>query len=54
MVDWAEGAAAPNYFAASDNVRITGQKIADFIKKANIDASKVHCIGHSLGAHVTT
>ncbi|CAF0758384.1 unnamed protein product [Brachionus calyciflorus] len=52
VVDWEKGAAAPNYFAASSNVVITGQKIADFIRDSNIDVSKVHCIGHSLGAHV--
>ncbi|RNA11918.1 pancreatic triacylglycerol lipase-like [Brachionus plicatilis] len=51
LVDWEEGAAAPNYFAASENVQVIGQKIADFIRESNIDASKVHCIGHSLGAH---
>ncbi|CAF0968787.1 unnamed protein product [Brachionus calyciflorus] len=52
VVDWEKGASGPNYLAASSNVVITGQKMADFIRESNINASTVHCIGHSLGAHV--
>ena len=52
VVDWEQGAVAPDYFKATDNVKIVGPKVADFIKNANINAANVHCIGHSLGAHV--
>ncbi|RNA40557.1 pancreatic lipase-related 2-like [Brachionus plicatilis] len=51
-VDWKDGAKGPNYFTAVENVEIAGNKVGSFIKEAKIDPSKVHCIGHSLGAHV--
>ncbi|CAF0887214.1 unnamed protein product [Brachionus calyciflorus] len=50
-VDWEEGAKAPNYFSAAENVEITGTKLGEFIREVGINVSKVHCIGHSLGAH---
>ncbi|RNA11919.1 pancreatic triacylglycerol lipase, partial [Brachionus plicatilis] len=50
-IDWSEGAAAPNYLAAKDNTRIVGHKISQFLRNNQIDPKKVHCIGHSLGAH---
>ncbi len=49
VVDWKEGAAAPNYLGAASNVKVTGPKMAEFIQQAGISPSKVHCIGHSLG-----
>ncbi|RNA41178.1 inactive pancreatic lipase-related 1-like, partial [Brachionus plicatilis] len=52
MVNWKEGAKAPDYYNAFTNVREVAQKIADFVQQGKIDLSKVHCIGHSLGAHV--
>jgi hypothetical protein len=52
MVDWAEGAAGPDYYQAHLNARIVGEKTAKFINDSHIRPFKVHCIGHSLGAHV--
>ena len=40
-----------DYLTAVFNMRITAQKLADFIKNAGLNALNVHCIGHSLGAH---
>ena len=50
MVDWREGSHMPDYLAASKNTKVTGRAIGNFVTDANIDPSKVHCIGHSLGA----
>jgi hypothetical protein len=52
MVDWKDGAAGPIYPVASVNVRVVGPRVVEFIVKSGIDPSKIHCIGHSLGAHV--
>ncbi|CAF0804017.1 unnamed protein product [Brachionus calyciflorus] len=52
VIDWKLGAQAPDYYSAFINTREVGQKMASFIRDANITASKVHCIGHSLGAHI--
>ena len=51
-VDWKDGAAPPNYPKAASNTRLTARGIADFLKSSGIDQTQVHCIGHSLGAHV--
>lgn len=51
VVEWADGARPPNYFAAAGNTRIVAEKTAKFITENQISNSKVHCIGHSLGAH---
>ena len=48
-VDWKIGAAAPNYFAAVDNVKICGFNISIFALKNKMNPGLVHCIGHSLG-----
>jgi len=29
-----------------------GPRVVEFLIKAGIDPSRIHCIGHSLGAHV--
>ena len=39
------------YIEASENAKLLGIKISKFITLANINSNKVHCIGHSLGAH---
>ena len=52
MVDWKDGAAAPNYFTAAPNTKTVGAKTAAFLKDLGVDYKKIHCIGHSLGAHV--
>ncbi len=52
-VDWEEGAAMPWYWDAVNNTRIAGLKLAEFIMNNDIMPDKIHCIGHSLGAHVS-
>ncbi len=52
FVDWSLAAAGPNYFQAVANVKPVASDIASFIRDQNIDPMNVHCIGHSLGAHV--
>lgn len=52
VVEWSAGAKPPNYFSAASNTRIVGEKIANLIDTNRLDTSKVHCIGHSLGAHI--
>lgn len=53
VVDWRKGASfETHYFGAADNVIFVGKKVSEFFKVAKINPSSVHCIGHSLGAHV--
>lgn len=53
VVNWKDAVdKSLEYIFATDNVRICGSDIGDFIKKIGIDPMKTHCIGHSLGAHV--
>ncbi|XP_057593311.1 pancreatic lipase-related protein 3 isoform X2 [Hippopotamus amphibius kiboko] len=53
-VDWING--SQHYIVAVNNFRVVGAEVAYFIdvlvKKIGYSASKVHLIGHSLGAHV--
>ena len=66
VVDWSEGAKyylkenfsliqniknSKQYIEASDNSKLLGFRIAEFISSTNINYQNVHCIGHSLGAH---
>jgi hypothetical protein len=51
MVDWAGGAAGPDYYQAHSNVQTVGEITARFIYSTRINPMQVHCIGHSLGAH---
>ena len=57
-VDWGLGAPFPLYNNASTNTRLVGRQVGLFINlirekyyASNPKALKVHCIGHSLGAH---
>lgn len=56
MVHWENLSAGPWYHQAANNSRIVGNTIADILdfyyKTGEIDLSKVHLIGISLGAHV--
>lgn len=52
MVNWKQGAQAPDYFSAASNTRKVGEEIAKFITDSKMTTSRVHCIGHSLGSHV--
>lgn len=51
-VNWAAGASGLDYFNAATNAKVCGTSIGNFISRTGITASNVHCIGHSLGAHV--
>ena len=63
VVDWKEGAMTlltkntfssehfQDYLKAAQNTKIVGNVTANFLIQANINSKKVHCIGHSLGAH---
>ncbi|KAK3698172.1 hypothetical protein QZH41_019265, partial [Actinostola sp. cb2023] len=57
VVNWELGCdALSGYHAAAGNTRLVGAQIAKLIGKLhrryNYDLSKIHVIGHSLGAHV--
>jgi len=51
-VNWSVGASGLDYFAAAANAKTCGTAIGNFISRTGITATNVHCIGHSLGAHV--
>ena len=55
-IDWSKGAKTINYLKAAADTRTVGPLVADFIKKlANLTGaspSTMHCVGHSLGAHI--
>lgn len=51
-MDWKDWAAFPDYIGAADRSKVVGSAVALFLSKNYIDPKKVHCIGHSLGAHV--
>ncbi|XP_061175776.1 pancreatic lipase-related protein 2-like [Saccostrea echinata] len=55
LVDWGGGSAFP-YTQATANTQVVGAEIAKLIsvlkKISNADPTKIHIIGHSLGAHI--
>ncbi|KAL4236747.1 hypothetical protein ACF0H5_005131 [Mactra antiquata] len=55
FVDWRNGARQINYQQSAANIRVVGAQVAQLLKVFknvyDIDASNVHIIGHSLGAH---
>lgn len=53
-VNWEYVAKGPlyNYLSVVDKVGKFGSAIGNFIKSVNMNYMNVHCIGHSLGAHV--
>ncbi|CAF1201197.1 unnamed protein product [Adineta ricciae] len=55
VVDWGSGAKFPFYNKAAANIRLVGKQISLILKKMKtlkkLSYDKVHCIGHSLGAH---
>ena len=53
VVDWQKGASSRTaYIYAVINVRFVGKKVSEFLTASKIKTLNVHCIGHSLGAHV--
>lgn len=51
-VDWAKSAGGLDYTDPVEKVPDIGKKVAQFIIGTDIDPLNIHCIGHSLGAHV--
>ncbi|CAF0740905.1 unnamed protein product [Adineta steineri] len=55
VMDWGNGAKAPLYANAASNTRLVGKQLGLLLKKIHemkgFSYDKIHCIGHSLGAH---
>lgn len=55
-VDWENGASLPNYVRAAANTRLVGKQLSMVLKglkeNKNLDLTRTHIIGFSLGAHV--
>ncbi|XP_050540541.1 LOW QUALITY PROTEIN: uncharacterized protein LOC126905138 [Daktulosphaira vitifoliae] len=58
LVDWGKGSFSLNYLQVASNTRIVGAELARFgkylAKQHGLDPSKIHLMGHSLGAHITS
>jgi hypothetical protein len=39
------------YYTAAENTIVVGLKLASFLLQLKLNFNKIHCIGHSLGAH---
>jgi len=56
LVDWTNGANVGvfniDYPKASQNTRVVGDQLGQLVKYLGVSQSDVHCIGHSLGAHL--
>uniref|UniRef100_A0A2C9JEY5 Lipase domain-containing protein n=1 Tax=Biomphalaria glabrata TaxID=6526 RepID=A0A2C9JEY5_BIOGL len=55
-VDWSKGATFPDFPQATANLRLVATEvklILDMMRNMGLDMSKVHLIGHSLGAHLS-
>ncbi|KXJ12822.1 Inactive pancreatic lipase-related protein 1 [Exaiptasia diaphana] len=53
VVNWERGSSAlGTYNAAAGNTRLVGSQLAELLLRHDYDMSRVHVIGHSLGAHV--
>ena len=56
IVGWGPGAELPDYPKAVANTRIVGKQVEMLItllQTKGLSLSKVHLIGHSLGAHIS-
>lgn len=55
IVDWSRGAKTLNYVFAAGNSALVGRQLSlltqRLLKAYGLNASSVHCIGHSLGGH---
>jgi hypothetical protein len=51
-VDWKSDASGLDYNNVAGRARNIGAELSDFINGASINRLTIHCIGHSLGAHV--
>ena len=52
IVDWETGAKHMNYMIAASNTRTVGAYLGRLLTTLVKDLSKVHIVGHSLGAQV--
>lgn len=52
IVDWETGAKHMNYMIAASNTRTVGAYLGRLLTTLAKDLSKVHIVGHSLGAQV--
>ncbi|KAK9507690.1 hypothetical protein O3M35_007491 [Rhynocoris fuscipes] len=55
VVDWEKGSSVCNYLQAASNTRIVGAelvRLAKHLLKDGLTTSRMHLIGHSLGAHI--
>ena len=57
VVDWKNGAAHIHYGKSASDCRVVGAQIAQLFQwlteQTSADASKLHIVGHSLGAHIS-
>ncbi|KAI3385511.1 hypothetical protein SNEBB_003410 [Seison nebaliae] len=51
-IGWGKGAETPIYPLAACRTKFVGREIGDLILKTKINPKLIHCIGHSLGAHI--
>ena len=56
LVDWSDAALNLDYLQASSDTRVVGAQLAHLVRTYEsslwLHAEDVHCIGHSLGAHL--
>ena len=54
-IDWSKGSNSINYFQSAADTRVVGAMVAYFINRlinvTTTSPKRMHCIGHSLGAH---
>ncbi|EDV23027.1 expressed hypothetical protein [Trichoplax adhaerens] len=54
LVDWSGGSKTLNYDQASANTRVAGAMVGELTKALPTSKSRIHLIGHSLGAHTSS
>jgi pancreatic triacylglycerol lipase len=55
VIDWGKGAEGLNYVVAARNSELVGRQVGNLLKAAmdlGVDPSRMHLIGHSLGAQI--
>lgn len=52
LVDWSPLSKSPNYLLPAASVREIGHSVAEMAIDFQLDAKRIVCVGHSLGAHV--
>lgn len=58
IVDWGKGASVWNYLQVAANTRVVGAELKRFAKylvdSLYLDPARIHFMGHSLGAHISS